>query len=212
MVDLIQPVLMRSCHLYGVWGTSLGDALIQYAFDFLMDKDRSILGPALGGALAQPCESYPSMFKRDTIFDRYPFLLPNLICAVILACGVAIGILFLEETHEKKKYNRDVGLEAGKWILSKFRRAEIDVLDNMKAADANVDESRSLLEDEQPPGYRTTDGSPRQPSSRALSPVPTEDSCSMRFGKDLKKRQRRGVQKAFNKQVILNIVGYGILA
>ncbi|KAI9871550.1 MAG: hypothetical protein M1830_002760 [Pleopsidium flavum] len=172
----------------------------------------SILGPALGGALAQPCESYPSMFKRGTLFDRYPFLLPNLVCAVILACGVAVGILFLEETHDEKKYNRDVGLQAGKWILSKFRRAESEVLDSFKAADANLDESRSLLEDEQPPGYRTTEGSPRQPSSRALSPAPTPDSCSLNSDKVFKKNPRPGVQKAFNKQVILNIVGYGILA
>ena len=62
---------------------------------------RSILGPALGGALAQPCDSYPTLFARGSIFDRFPFLLPNLVCAIILAFGVLIGILFLEETHER---------------------------------------------------------------------------------------------------------------
>lgn len=171
---------------------------------------RSIIGPALGGALAQPCESYPSLFARNTIFDRFPFLLPNLVCAVILAIGVTIGILFLEETHEEKKYRRDVGLEAGRWILKHFKRAErdFDIFD--KARYANLEDVETLLEDEQPPGYRTHDGSPRHPSSRAASP--SVSHAKPHSGGVAVKRKARGVQKAFTKQVIVNIVGYGILA
>ena len=180
--------------------------------DFLIDEVSSILGPALGGSLAQPCESYPSIFKRNTLFDRYPFLLPNLVCSVILACGVGIGILFLEETHATKKYNKDIGLETGKWILRKFRRASHDVTNDWKAADANRNQSHALVEDELPPGYRTTDGSPIQPSSRALSPIPNKIDCPSNTNNGFKRPKPRGVQKAFNKQVVLNIIGYGILA
>ncbi|WEW54873.1 hypothetical protein PRK78_000299 [Emydomyces testavorans] len=88
----------------------------------------SIIGPALGGALAQPCDNYASLFPRNTVFDRYPFLLPNLVCVVILAFGITTGILFLEETHVEKKFRRDRGLEAGKWLIKKFkeRRAHVD--------------------------------------------------------------------------------------
>ncbi|MCJ1390264.1 hypothetical protein MMC18_003122 [Xylographa bjoerkii] len=163
----------------------------------------SILGPALGGALAQPCLNYPSVFSRGTIFDQFPFLLPNLVCAIILACGVTIGILFLEETHQDLKNRRDLGLEAGKWLLQLFRREPVQLPIVDKAADGSGDEVRSLLEDELPPGYRTTDGSPRMPSSRALSPTKAELGA---------RRKPRGVQKAFTKQVILNIIGYGLLA
>ena len=178
------------------------------------DEGRSILGPALGGSLAQPCESYPSIFKRDTLFDRFPFLLPNLVCSVILACGVVIGVLFLEETHETKKYDKDMGLEAGEWILRKLGRTGHDATErrDLKAADANLDESHALVDDEQPPGYRTTDGSPVHPSSRALSPMPVQDKCSSKNSNCIRKQKAHGVQKAFNKQVILNIIGYGILA
>ncbi|KAI9825701.1 MAG: hypothetical protein M1832_001045 [Thelocarpon impressellum] len=165
----------------------------------------SILGPALGGALADPCNSYPALFPRHTIFDRFPYLLPNLVCAVIVICGVAIGILFLEETHEEKKHRRDIGLEAGRWILSSFRSAAPDEHERCKLGDANLEESRSLLsEDEQPPGYRTTEGSPRPPLSRARASSPSKGS--------VRSSTRPSVRRAFTKQVVLNIVGYGILA
>ena len=167
---------------------------------------RSILGPALGGALAQPCDSYPNLFARGTLFDRFPFLLPNLVCAMILAFGVLIGVLFLEETHELKKNRPDMGLEYGKWILSHFsKNSSVNFLD--KAGDANIEESRPLVEDELPPGYRTTEGSPRDPSSRAQSP-----GLKTGLKNKVPIKKPPGTQHAFTKQVVLNIVGYGILA
>jgi hypothetical protein len=150
--------------------------------------------------LAQPCVSYPSIFPRNTIFDKFPFLLPNLVCAVILGCGVTIGILFLEETHQDLKYRRDYGLEAGKWILRHLQKGPRYEALVDKLGVAGMEEVQVLIDDE-PPGYRTTEGSPRMPSSRALSPVKTESQ-----------RKPRGVQKAFTKQVILTIIGYGLLA
>ena len=131
--------------------------------------------------MAEPCKSYPGLFHSGTIFDRFPYLLPNLVCAIILTCGVTVGILFLEETHEEKKYKRDVGLEIGHWILGKVKPRFIFMLrtdgqgveSRSKLGDANLEEQRSLLEeDEQPPGYRTTEGSPRLSASRALSEEP----------------------------------------
>ncbi|KAI9674234.1 MAG: hypothetical protein M1817_002052 [Caeruleum heppii] len=166
----------------------------------------SILGPALGGALADPCGSYPSLFARGTIFDRFPYLLPNLVCAVILVCGVVIGILFLEETHEEKKHRRDLGLELGRWILRKLRCGRAPPVVFSKLDDANLDERRSLLEDEQPPGYSTREGSPRPPSSRNRA---GSDRSSRRVTRP---RKAPTVGKAFTKQVVLNIIGYGILA
>ena len=164
------------------------------------------MGPALGGALADPCNSYPTVFQRDTIFDRFPYLLPNLVCAVIVICGVVIGILFLKETHEEKKYRRDIGLETGQWILSLIPSRARTYDDRSKVGDANLEETRSMLsEDEQPPGYRTTEGSPRPPRSRARSPGQSIDSRRSSSSKP-------SVSKAFTKQVVLNIIGYGILA
>jgi hypothetical protein len=163
---------------------------------------RSIIGPALGGALADPCTSYPDIFRRGTIFDRFPYLLPNLICTVIVVCGVTIGILFLEETHEVRKHRRDIGLETGKWLCDMFSAAtRHEAHAFSKEGEAILQEVEVLLEaEEQPPGYRSTEGSPAPPLRR----LPLKASC--RVGK------APSVEKAFSKQVVLNIIGYGILA
>ena len=154
----------------------------------------------LGGALARPVLSYPTVFVPGSIWERFPYLLPNLVCTVIVSCGVVVGILLLEETHEEKKFRRDPGLEAGKWILSKVTRCAESKTSRCEKTD-DLEEVISLLsEDEQPPGYRTSEGSPNLPSTP--SPEPQEPL-------DLNKSH---VAKAFTRQVVLNIVGYGILA
>ena len=163
----------------------------------------SIIGPALGGALAQPRESFPDVFPKDSPFDRYPFLLPNLACTIILVCGVAIGILFLKETHEDLKHRRDWGLELGELIVrhltGKQPKPRVE-LPSDKAHGAYIEETVSLIEDDDPPpGYRTSEVSPS--SSRSHSPASLGRS-----------RQPRAAQKAFARPVIMIIVGYGILA
>lgn len=170
----------------------------------------SILGPALGGALAQPSQNFPAFFPRGTLFDRYPFLLPNLVCAVVLAFGVLIGILFLEETHAEQKYRGDLGLETGRWLLNRFNNRPATACAG-KASQVQIDDYQMLAEDEPPPGYRTTEGSPHLPSSRSQSPGATQASLKFSSGRVLSNAPR-GVKKAFTRQVILNIVGFGILA
>lgn len=116
-----------------------------------------------------------------------------------------VGALFLEETHELKKHRRDIGLECGKWVLDRFSRRS-DTVPFDKAGDANMQESCSLLEDEMPPGYRTMEGSPIHPSSRSQSPSAAQSRLQRPT------RKLPGVHQTFTKQVILNIIGYGILA
>lgn len=170
----------------------------------------SILGPTLGGALAKPAWNYPNIFPRNSIWDKFPYLLPNLVCTVIVACGVVIGILFLEETHAEKKYRRDIGLETGKWIISKFSSsAGKKPLRCEKIG--SLDEVLSLMDgdQEQPPGYRTTEGSPNLPSTP--SPEPQISSLDLN-DTSIATKSKPAATKAFTRQVVLNIVGYGILA
>lgn len=130
---------------------------------------------------------------------------------MILAFGVLIGILFLEETHETKKHRRDIGLEVGEWIISLARNQEPWHISD-KAGEANFAETASLIsEDDEPPGYRTTEGTPRRQISRSQSPSAARLDLNVRVKEGLKPRPA-GARKAFTRQVILNIVGYGILA
>jgi MFS family permease len=41
-----------------------------------------IIGPAIGGFLAQPAKQYPSLFSQDSIFGKFPFFLPCLAISV----------------------------------------------------------------------------------------------------------------------------------
>ncbi|KIW08515.1 hypothetical protein, variant 4 [Verruconis gallopava] len=59
----------------------------------------TILGPMIGGILSEPALHYPDVFSPQGVFARYPFLLPNLVCAGFLAFSVAFAFFFLVETH-----------------------------------------------------------------------------------------------------------------
>ncbi len=61
----------------------------------------SIIGSAQGGFLAQPAVFYPSIFPKDGLFGRYPYLLPNLVSVAAVAIAVIQGMLFLEETNPR---------------------------------------------------------------------------------------------------------------
>lgn len=76
----------------------------------------SIFGPSFGGSLVHPVERYPDVFGRITLLKEYPFALPNLLISLLFLGGITSGFLFLHETLEEKKSNRDYGLILGKLI------------------------------------------------------------------------------------------------
>ncbi|KAF2874625.1 major facilitator superfamily domain-containing protein [Massariosphaeria phaeospora] len=163
----------------------------------------TIIGASLGGLLAQPAKSFPSLFE-GSIFETYPYLLPNLVCTAVVVCGLIVGILFLEETHDDRKNDKDRGREAGQWILRKVWRSEMDA--PMSDKDGSLDEMRSMLEDHAARSYSSTSSSPTLCSSRTSMAEPP------RYCLDKEVSEAPKLRAAFTKQVCLNIVGYGILA
>ncbi|KKZ64944.1 hypothetical protein EMCG_09178 [[Emmonsia] crescens] len=166
----------------------------------------SIVGPAMGGALAQPCDNYPQFFPRNTIFDRYPFLLPNLVCVVILCFGITIGILFLEETHPEKKFHRDRGIELGRWLIGAFstKPTLAEETGVEYKSPIQYDEVQVLADQQPPPGYRSIENSPRLSSVK----VPGRNSNV----NQQPSKQRHGFVKTFTPRVTFVILSYGILA
>ncbi|KAF4417324.1 tetracycline resistance TCR1 [Fusarium acutatum] len=175
----------------------------------------SIVGPMIGGALARPCISYPELFARGTIWDRYPYLLPNLFSAATVFFGVIIGLLFLDETHAEKKSQRDRGREIGDYLASWFggvascngrgrspeKQALLDGKQNVQYLSTSV-RPGSAHSDEALPAYRSQENSPRlapQPDTQSLNEVPLEPVVARK-------------SKTFTKPVIMNIISYGILA
>lgn len=172
----------------------------------------------IGGALARPCISYPNLFARGTIWDTYPYLLPNLFSAVTVFFGVVVGLLFLEETHGVKKLERDRGREIGDRIAALFQRASTcqgrspekqSLLRHNETDGYSTTESRQLRfgesdEDEPLPTYKSQESSPR------LSPKSGPKSATeLDAGGQPAALEKK---KIFTKPVIMNIMSYGILA
>jgi Major Facilitator Superfamily len=59
----------------------------------------TIIGPALGGLLAQPAKAYPDLFPKHGFFSRFPWALPNLVCAALMLVSIVATYFFLDETH-----------------------------------------------------------------------------------------------------------------
>ncbi|KAK1389785.1 protein ZINC INDUCED FACILITATOR-LIKE 1-like [Heracleum sosnowskyi] len=75
--DAYQPLALSTVST--AWGTGL------------------IIGPALGGFLAQPADKFPAIFSQESIFGRFPYFLPCLAIS-LLALVIAIACFWLPET------------------------------------------------------------------------------------------------------------------
>ncbi|KAF2757800.1 MFS general substrate transporter [Pseudovirgaria hyperparasitica] len=107
----------------------------------------SVIGAYLGGTLSNPVKAYPELFSAGSFwarsFEKFPYLLPNLVCVLVVFTGLIIGILFLEETHEVKKQQPDLGCQIGRSILRCFPWCAAQTPDAYEAA---YDEKGSMTD------------------------------------------------------------------
>uniref|UniRef100_R7W2S1 Putative membrane protein n=1 Tax=Aegilops tauschii TaxID=37682 RepID=R7W2S1_AEGTA len=67
-----------------------------------------VIGPGLGGYLAQPAEKYPQTFSKESVFGRFPYLLPCLVVSIFAAI-VLISCIWPPETiHKHKITEKDI--------------------------------------------------------------------------------------------------------
>jgi hypothetical protein len=164
----------------------------------------------IGGALAKPVENLPAVFTPGSLWDRYPYLLPNLFSAICVFIGVAIGLLFLQETHAEKKQERDRGVEFGNYLLTFLPGRSEKAKGKSPAKDG---EEQPLLSEteESLPGYLTA-GSPAgrssAPGTSAQAPTDLEEACVSQISRP----EAKPVTKIFTKPVVTIIASYGILA
>ena len=168
----------------------------------------------IGGALAQPATNFPAIFTPGSLFDRFPYLLPNLFSALCVFVGLAVGILFLQETHAEKKWQRDRGLEIGQAFLACLpwnRRRGVKSKKPEKQPLLETDSEVDSDAEEPLPGYRSTESSPRLASTPAGQ---VEDSLDLENSTPSASSTPRNkpVPTIFTRSVVLNIILYGILA
>lgn len=122
-----------------------------------------IIGPILGGLLADPAGSYPHLFGPGSHLGgskgvwwmvHWPYALPNLVSAVFITTS-ALAVLFgLEETLESIRGTRpDLGLRTSRWISRTiFHNAtsrSYDELSNQDQGDIELNAPNSPLRKKQ---------------------------------------------------------------
>ncbi|OQD70597.1 hypothetical protein PENDEC_c022G00086 [Penicillium decumbens] len=90
-----------------------------------------IIGPVLGGSLADPVNNFPKIFGPGSVFggkegvwwmEHWPYALPNVLSAIFIFASLLAVFLGLDETHETARYRSDWGRKLGKQIARFFSR------------------------------------------------------------------------------------------
>ncbi|KAK7721033.1 hypothetical protein SLS64_001327 [Diaporthe eres] len=100
-----KPVLLLGC-----LGTMISMIVLGFADNIWVALAGRVFGGALNGNIGviqtmvgelvtKPEHSWPNVFPEGGLFDRFPYLLPNLICAALLFVSIILGYVLLEETH-----------------------------------------------------------------------------------------------------------------
>ncbi|KAK6331377.1 hypothetical protein TWF730_004459 [Orbilia blumenaviensis] len=164
----------------------------------------SIIGPTLGGMLAEPVSHYPEYFSKGGLFDRFPYFLPNLVCASICIVGALNGILFLDETHPGLIDKPDRGREVGFLIQDALSRIFFWRSTKKDEDTTGATETSPLL------GPSTTLTPPRTPPSS--SPTIAADSRPPSSAPSSTSQKQRVPVKTWTPQVLHNVFAYAIIA
>ncbi|XP_057991261.1 protein ZINC INDUCED FACILITATOR 1 isoform X3 [Hevea brasiliensis] len=97
---LLGPIKAYACEIFRDEHQALGLSTVSTSWGIGL-----IIGPALGGFLAQPAEKYPNLFPKESLFGRFPYFLPCF-CISVFALGVTIASCWLPETLHMHNENR----------------------------------------------------------------------------------------------------------
>ncbi|KAJ4720468.1 protein ZINC INDUCED FACILITATOR-LIKE 1-like [Melia azedarach] len=89
---LLGPIKAYACEIFREEHHALGLSTVSAAW-----ATGLIIGPAVGGFLAQPAEKYSNIFSKESLFGKFPYFLPSL-CISLFALGVAIVSCWFPET------------------------------------------------------------------------------------------------------------------
>ncbi|KAJ6017771.1 hypothetical protein N7451_001150 [Penicillium sp. IBT 35674x] len=157
-----------------------------------------IIGPVLGGTLADPVQSLPWLFGPGSLFGgengvwwmkHWPYALPNLLSACFIFMS-SLAIFFgLDESHEIARHRRDWGREVGKRIVRAFARRPLHYSPLTRSG-----QDASMYLDE------NTEWSAPSSPVRARSQPPAVP------------RKRAGFRQIFTRNVVLTLLTHFLLA
>ncbi|KAI9156341.1 hypothetical protein LWI28_004572 [Acer negundo] len=106
---LLGPIKAYSCEVFRDEYQALGLSTVSTAWGIGL-----IIGPAMGGFLAQPADKYPNIFSKGSLFGQFPYFLPCL-CISVFALVVTIATFWLPETlhmHGDDSISADASFDA----------------------------------------------------------------------------------------------------
>ncbi|XP_076901263.1 protein ZINC INDUCED FACILITATOR-LIKE 1-like [Bidens hawaiensis] len=125
---LYGPIKAYACELFPEEHQALGLSSVSTSWGIGL-----IVGPAVGGFLAQPAEKYPSLVSSDSLLGRFPYSLPCLIISSF-ALVVTIGAFWLPETlhiHNKSELESASGVPDAKEKIAENKNSSwISLLKN----------------------------------------------------------------------------------
>ncbi|KAJ7387199.1 hypothetical protein OS493_004169 [Desmophyllum pertusum] len=83
-----------------------------------------VIGPAIGGYLAEPAQKYPNVFQKGSIFDKFAFFLPCLFNCVVLLISIVLAYFYLPETLVKSESEPSTSSEQGELALQSTASSE----------------------------------------------------------------------------------------
>ncbi|XP_058782761.1 protein ZINC INDUCED FACILITATOR-LIKE 1-like [Vicia villosa] len=83
-----------------------------------------IIGPVIGGYLAQPTVKYPHLFPKDSFWDKFPYFLPSLVISAF-AVMVAISCIWLPETLHNHPLSNE-SIDDAKAVETGSKRKDVD--------------------------------------------------------------------------------------
>ncbi|RDW66749.1 hypothetical protein BP5796_09498 [Coleophoma crateriformis] len=81
-----------------------------------------ILGPILGGLLADPAGTYPQLFGHIKWLKQNPYAAPNILSAIFLLCSMLAVFFGLSETLVSIRHKEDIGCRWARKVGNVFRR------------------------------------------------------------------------------------------
>ncbi|KIW26471.1 uncharacterized protein PV07_09564 [Cladophialophora immunda] len=160
-----------------------------------------VIGPILGGFLADPISSFPAVFGPGSLIGgkdgvgwmtAFPYALPNVVSSMFILASAMLLVLGLDETHVALKDRPDYGRRLGKYLVRVlFRRGkqeyEYSELGNQVELQ-DIDEDDHSLQDRDPESSTPT----------ATKPASWKPNLSFR--------------QIFTRNVILTLINHHLLA
>ncbi|KAI1344679.1 MFS general substrate transporter [Xylariaceae sp. FL0016] len=155
-----------------------------------------IVGPVLGGTLADLAGSYPDTFGKVDFFQRFPYATPNLVSAAILSTAFVMCWLMLEETHDALQESPDLGIRIRRKVVSLFSRNRSSIrYTPLHSRDTSISTVSTDVE-----------MSPTTPRDSAETPRSTKKPSHRRY------TQRLSFRRIFTSNVTFTLVAHFFLA